>query len=174
MVVEHTSKLNDQHAGVDQRGKELRVEGQTEEREKTVAGRAPELKCHPHESDLRQLELELAFGRQQKWTNSNLCSYSPWTRMNRRGAAAIPLLTGNAILDDEQKIAQPPNGAPIWEEGCFVIRSLNELKEAEVWRDQAIGLRRVSDLRDELVCVEAGDIFSILNRTCAIPQNSIF
>jgi predicted transcriptional regulator len=54
------------------------------------------------------------------------------------------------------------------------IRSLNELKEAETLRNQAVGLRRLSGSPDDIVCVEAGDIFSILNRSCAIAQNSIF
>jgi hypothetical protein len=55
-----------------------------------------------------------------------------------------------------------------------VIRSLNEQKEGEARRDQAIGFRRQSGSPDGMVYIGAGDIFSILNRSSAIAQISSF
>jgi predicted transcriptional regulator len=54
--------------------------------------------------------------------------------------------------------------AAVREDVHFAIRSLNELKEAEARRDQAVGLRRLSGSPDDIVCVGAGDIFSILKK----------
>jgi hypothetical protein len=54
------------------------------------------------------------------------------------------------------------------------IWSLNELKEGEARRDQAVGLRRLSGSLDDIVCVGADDIFSLLNRSCVIAQIYIF
>jgi hypothetical protein len=56
----------------------------------------------------------------------------------------------------------------------FAIQSLNELKEAESWPDQAVGLWWLPGSPDAIAFPEAGDIFAILDRACAIAQNSSF
>jgi hypothetical protein len=45
--------------------------------------------------------------------------------------------------------------AAVREDIHFAIRSLNELKEAEARRDQAVELRRLSGSPDDIVCVGA-------------------
>jgi predicted transcriptional regulator len=74
----------------------------------------------------------------------------------------------------EHAESQASEVAAVREEVHSAIRSLNELKEAEARCDQAVGLRRLSGPPDGIVCIGAGDIFRILNRSCAISQNSIF
>jgi predicted transcriptional regulator len=74
----------------------------------------------------------------------------------------------------ERAESQASEVAAVREEVHSAIRSLNELKEAEAQRDQAVGLRRLSNSPDGIVCVGAGVIFNVLNGSCAIAQNSIF
>jgi predicted transcriptional regulator len=74
----------------------------------------------------------------------------------------------------ERAESQASEVAAVREKVYSAIRSLNELKETEAQRDQVVGLRRLSGSPDGIVCVGAGNIFSILNRSCGVAQNSIF
>jgi hypothetical protein len=82
--------------------------------------------------------------------------------------------SGQGAIVAERAESQASEVAAVREEVHSVIQNLNELKEAEARRDQVVGLRWLSGSPNDILCVEAGNIFSILNRSCAIAQNSIF
>jgi predicted Zn-dependent protease len=64
----------------------------------------------------------------------------------------------------ERTESQASEVVAVREEVHSTIWSLNELTEAEVRRDQGVGLRRLSGSPDDIVCFAAGDIFSVLNK----------